>query len=120
VDQSLGQTIATDGYLYAAIALLTLCTLLTRASYHLFGHRVPLSEGVRRALRFAPAAALTAIIVPVLLPWASPDSMATVIDQRLFAAVVAIWLFQKTRNVLVMIVGGMVAFWVLRAVIGWW
>jgi branched-subunit amino acid transport protein len=34
--------------------------------------------------------------------------------------VVAIWLFQKTRNVLVMIVGGMVAFWVLRAVIGWW
>ncbi|UOD51342.1 AzlD domain-containing protein [Orrella daihaiensis] len=114
------QALADHWYLYGAIGLLTICTLLTRASYHLFGHRVPLSEGVRRALRYAPAAALTAIIVPILLPWSAPDSMATVIDQRLFAALVAIWLFQKTRNVLVMIVGGMVAFWLLRALIGWW
>lgn len=118
--QAVGQAIANDWYLYSAIVLLALCTLLTRASYHVFGHRVPLSDGVRRALRYAPAAALTAIIVPILLPWSAPDSMATVIDQRLFAAVVAIWLFQKTRNVLVMIGGGMVAFWVLRALIGWW
>lgn len=118
--QTLGQTIATDWYLYGAIALLALCTLLARTSYHLFGHRVPLSDAVRRALRFAPAAALTAIIVPTLLPWSAPDSMATVIDQRLFAAVVAIWLFQKTRNILIMIGGGMVAFWVLRSIIEWW
>lgn len=105
-----------DWYVYGAIGLLTLCTLLTRASYHLFGHRVPLSEGVRSALRYAPAAALTAIIIPILLPW-NPGSMSTVIDERLFAALVAIWLFRKTRNNLVMIVGGMVVFWVLRAVV---
>lgn len=120
MSESLGAAITSDGYLYAAIALLVLCTFLTRASYHLFGHRVPLSDGVRRALRYAPAAALTAIIIPIVLPWSAPDSMATVIDQRLFAAVFAIWLFKKTRNVLIMIVGGMVAFWVLRALIGWW
>ena len=109
-----------DWYLYGAILLLGLCTLLARASYHLFGHRVPLGDGVRRALRYAPAAALTAIIVPILLPWSEPASMTLVVDQRLFAALVAIWLFQKTRNVLVMIAGGMVAFWVLRWFIGWW
>ena len=109
-----------DWYLYGAILLLALCTLLARASYHLFGHRVPLGEGVRRALRYAPAAALTAIIVPILLPWSEPERMTMVVDQRLFAALVAIWLFQKTRNVLVMIGGGMVAFWVLRWLIGWW
>jgi branched-subunit amino acid transport protein len=120
MDQTIGQVIANDGYLYAAIGLLALCTLLTRTTYHLFGHRIPLSDGVRRALRYAPAAALTGIIVPVLLPWSSPESMATVIDQRLFAALVAIWVFQKTRNVLLMIVGGMIGFWVLRAVIGLW
>lgn len=114
------QALANHWYLYGAIGLLALCTFITRASYHLFGHRVQLSEGVRRALRYAPAAALTAIIVPILLPWSAPDSMATVIDQRLFAALVAIWLFQKTRNVLIMILGGMVAFWVFRALIGWW
>jgi branched-subunit amino acid transport protein len=118
--QTIGQTIASDWYLYASIGLLALCTIITRASYHVFGHRLPLSDGVRRALRYAPAAALTAIIVPILLPWSVPDSMATVIDQRLLAAIVAIWLFQKTRNVLIMIIGGMVAFWVFRAVLGLW
>ena len=116
----MAQILDIDWYVYGAILLLTLCTLIARASYHLFGHRVPLGDGVRRALRYAPAAALTAIIVPILLPWSEPDSMSLVIDQRLFAALVAIWLFRKTRNVLIMIAGGMVAFWVMRWLIGWW
>lgn len=102
-----------DLYVYAAIGLLTVCTLLTRTTFHLFGHRVPLSEEVRRALRYAPAAALTAIIVPELLPW-SPGAGGAVIDERLVAALVAIWLFQKTRNSLLMIAGGMVVFWLVR------
>jgi branched-subunit amino acid transport protein len=116
----LEQFLDIDWYIYGAILLLALCTVLARASYHLFGHRVPLSDGVRRALRYAPAAALTAIIVPSLLPWSEPSRMALVVDQRLFAAIVAIWLFQKTRNVLIMIAGGMVAFWGARWLIGWW
>ena len=103
-----------DGYVLGAIALLTLCTFLTRAAYHLFGHRVPLSDGVRSALRYAPAAALTAIIVPILLPWGS-SSPSLAIDERLFSALIAIWIFRKTRNNLVMIVGGMISFWMLRA-----
>lgn len=118
--ETIKQIWAADGYVYMAIVLLTLSTVLTRSTYHLFGHRLPLSEPVRRALRFAPAAALTGIIVPIVLPWYSTETMATVIDQRLFAALVAIWLFNKTRNVMLMIVGGMVTFWVLRAVIGYW
>lgn len=104
----------TDWYVYGAIALLTICTLLTRTTFMLFGHKVPLSEEVRKGLRYAPAAALTAIIVPELLPW-NPDAGGAVIDERLLAAVAAIWLFHKTRNSLIMIAGGMVVFWVLRA-----
>ena len=107
-----------DWYVYTVIALLMLCTLLTRSTYHLFGHRVPLGEGVRRALRYAPAAALTAIIIPILLPW-EQGRMATVIDERLVAALVAVWIFQRTRNNLAMIAGGMVVLWLLRAIIDW-
>jgi len=107
-----------DWYVYAAIGLLTVCTLLTRASYHLFGQHVPLGEGVRRALRYAPAAALTAILVPSLLPW-SPGSGGAVVDEKVLAAVFGIWLFQRTRNNLVMILGGMVAFWLIRFVFRW-
>ncbi len=67
-----------EWYVLGAIALLVVCTFLTRASYHLFGHRIPLGEGVRRALRYAPAAALTAIIVPALLPWSTQGFTATI------------------------------------------
>lgn len=107
---------AHDIYVYGAIGLLALCTLLTRSTFMLFGHRMPLSEEVRRALRYAPAAALTAIIVPELLPWRA-DSGGAVVDERLIAALMAIWLFHKTHNSLIMIAGGMVVFWVLRAVL---
>lgn len=106
-----------EWYILGAIALLVLCTFLTRTSYHLFGHRIPLGEGVRRALRYAPAAALTAIIVPALLPWSTQGFTAT-IDEKIVAALVAIWIYQRTRNNLAMIVGGMTVFWVLRAIFG--
>ena len=56
-------------YVYSAILLLALCSVLTRAGFMLFGDYIPLPDGVRRALRYAPAAALTAIVVPDLLPW---------------------------------------------------
>jgi branched-subunit amino acid transport protein len=102
-----------DWYVYGAIGLLTLCTLLTRTTYLLFGHHAPLGEGVRRALRYAPAAALTAILVPTLLPWSTQEG-GTVIDEKVLAALFAIWLFKRTNNNLVMILGGMVMFWLLR------
>src|SRR5690606_30646056 len=48
-----------DSYVYWAIVLLALCSVLTRAGFMVFGDYVPLPDGVRRALRYAPAAALT-------------------------------------------------------------
>lgn len=109
---------AHDWYVYSAIALLALCTLLARSTFHLFGHKIPLSDDVRRALRYAPAAALTAIIVPELLPW-NPQAQGVVVDERLLAAFVAVWIFYKTRSSLWMIAGGMVALWLFRFLLGW-
>src|SRR5690606_5350117 len=98
-----------DWYVYGAIALLTICTVLTRSTFHVIGHKIPLSEGVRSGFRYAPAAALTAIIVPELLPLSS-EAGGVIVDQRLLAALVAVWIFHKTRNTMLMIVGGMVVF----------
>jgi len=98
-------------YAYAAIALLTLCSLVTRTAFMLFGDRMPLPEGIRRALRYAPVAALVAIIVPTLMPW-TPDA-GPVLDVRLFAGIVAILAYVRTRSVLLVIVAGMLAFWIL-------
>jgi branched-subunit amino acid transport protein len=50
-----------------AIASLVLATYLTRAGMLLAGDRLRLSRHVEAALRFAPACALTALVLPEVL-----------------------------------------------------
>src|SRR5690606_17503259 len=85
-----------DWYVVGAILVLALCSLLTRAGYMLFGDYVPLPDGLRRALRYAPAAALTGIIVPEVLPWQA--GTVPTLDVKAAAAIIAILLYWKTRN----------------------
>lgn len=103
-------------YVYSAILLLALCSVLTRAGFMLFGDCIPLPEGVRRALRYAPAAALTAIIVPDLLPWKA--GLGPAFDYKLVAGVLAILVFLRTRSAVLVIVVGMLALWGLRWLAG--
>lgn len=103
-------------YVGAAVLLLTLCNVLTRAGFLLFGDRIPLSDGMRRALRYAPAAALTAIIVPDLMPW--PRGGWPAFDLRLVAAAAATVVCLRTRSAVAVIVSGMLALWGLRWLFG--
>lgn len=104
-----------DAYMLAVIGLLTLCSAITRAGYFVVGNRIPLTENVRRALRYAPPAALIAIIVPELLPWA--EGGRAFFDVKLLAAVVAVVVYARTRSTIAVILSGMGAFWLLRALI---
>jgi len=101
-----------DLYAYAAIALLTLCSVITRTAFLLFGDHMPLSERMRRALRYAPVAALAAVIVPNLLPWS--HETGPVLDARLFAALIATLAYVRTHSVMMVIASGMLAFWILN------
>ncbi|VFR18474.1 putative conserved inner membrane protein [plant metagenome] len=105
-----------EWYVYGAIALLTVCSLITRAGYMLLGDYLPLPDGVRRALRYAPAAALTAIIVPDFLPWHAGTGPS--FDVKLVAGLAGIAVFLRTRNAVLVIVAGMTVLWVLRGVLG--
>lgn len=102
-----------SAYILGAIAVLVLCSALTRTSYFLFGDRMPLSDGVRKALRYAPTAALVGIVIPEVLPWHA--GMGPQLDLKLFAAAIAACLFLRTQSGVVVIVGGMIALWVLQA-----
>lgn len=104
-----------DWYVLGAIGLLTVCSFLTRAGYFLFGDHIPLTDSVRSALRYAPTAALVGIVVPELLPW---TESGPVIDIRLMAAIIAILVFWRTRSTVMVIVGGMIAYWVLKGLAG--
>lgn len=101
-----------DLYVLGAIGVLVLCSLLTRGGYPLVGNWLPLKESVRRTLRYAPAAALVGIIVPELLPWQVGTAWPQV-DLKFFAALAGVLIYSRTHNGLWLIVGGMVAYWVL-------
>lgn len=101
-----------DMYVYSAIALLTVCSVLTRAGFMLFGDYLPLPDHVRRALRYAPAAALTAIVVPDLLPW--KPGVGPLFDLKLVAGLVATGVFLYSRSAMAVITSGMLVLWGLR------
>ena len=107
---------AEELYVYAAIGLLTVCSLVTRAGFSVFGDYLTLPDSLRRALRYAPVAALTAIIVPEILPWAPGEGPR--FDIRLLAAVVALLVYLRTRSAVLVIISGMLALWGLRWVVG--
>jgi branched-subunit amino acid transport protein len=100
-------------WIWVTLGLLTLATVLTRATLLLFGENVPLPPAVERALRYAPACALAAIIVPDLVfSQGRPD--LSLENYRLLAAAVASLFFIITRNMLWTIVVGMAVFTLLR------
>jgi branched-subunit amino acid transport protein len=56
-----------DAVLWLTFLLIGLATTLPRASFIVLGGRVRLPSVVQRALRYAPAAALAAIVAPDVL-----------------------------------------------------
>jgi branched-subunit amino acid transport protein len=101
---------------WLTILLMTVATILTRCSFFLLGDAVKLPPKVQHALRYAPATALAAIVVPdlvlsggaVSLGWANP---------KLMAAGGATLFFIATRHLLGTIMAGMALFTLLRLVL---
>ncbi len=90
-----------------------LITYAFRLSFILLLGRIQLSALVRRALRFVPPAALTAIIFPELL--IRDGELAVGLDNpRLLAGLLAIVVAWRTKSILWTIGVGMVALWLLQ------
>lgn len=92
---------------------LGLLTFLTRFSFIALLERWQAPPIVQRALRFVPAAVLTALIVPELV--LRDEVLNTQLaNPRLLAGLLAALVAWKTRNVVLTIVIGMVVFWLLQ------
>lgn len=102
-------------YAVLAIAALTLNTVITRCGYLLFGDRIPLSPAVRRALKYAPVAALAAIVVPEMAPWTAAGPQW---DWRLIAGLAAVPAFLLSRSITLTMVVGMMVLWGCRWLFG--
>jgi branched-subunit amino acid transport protein len=92
-------------------------TLLIRYPMMALVSRVALPEQVVRALRFVPVAVLTAIILPAIV---MPTGEAEIAPSNayLWAGIISALIAWRTRNLLIVIVAGMTAFFIWRAVFG--
>jgi len=94
-----GMTFVTFGVRYPVLALVG---------------RLKLPEVVLRALRFVPPAVLSAIIFPAVFYPDGNQLMMGLDNPRIIAALVTVVVSWKSKNLLLTIVVGMVALWVLQ------
>ena len=102
----------------AAIAGLTVVSVVTRGFFMLPRREVPIPEWLREALRFAPLAALVAVLVPDLA-MTGDHLIATWRDARLYATATGILVFCTTRSLLGTILAGTAVLLALRLGLGW-
>jgi len=102
----------------ALIAGMTAVTFLVRYAFFALGERVAFPPLARRALRYVPAAVLTAIVVPMVL---LPDGAHWQLDWRnawLLGALATGLIAWRFNHLLAAIGGGMAVFFLFRWMIG--
>lgn len=99
--------------IWASIIGVSLTTFATRASFVLFASRLELPAIVQRALGYAPACALAAIMAPDLAYWHGHLALDAG-NPRLLAGLAAAIAYGLTRSLVATIGIGMLAFTLLR------
>jgi branched-subunit amino acid transport protein len=100
-------------YMLAAVVGLTVVTFVTRSLFLPASVRIP--PAVERALRFAPACALTAIIAPTMFA-RNGDVFISWHNNHMWSLMAATGFFLWRRNLMWAMVVAMAVFTVLR----WW
>ena len=101
-----------------AILGLAAVTVLSRAFFLITRRELPMPGWLERGLRYAPLAALSAVVVPEI-GMTQGHLVDTWRDARLFAAVAAVGWFFWRRGMFGVIAVGMAVFLALRLGLGW-
>ena len=101
-----------------AIIGLALLTVATRGFFFLTEREIPIPDWLRQGLRYAPLAALAAVVLPEIV-LTQGQLIGTWQDARVFAAVAAAGYFWWRRGILGTIVVGMAVLLPLRLGLGW-
>ena len=101
-----------------AIVGLTLLTVVTRGFFFLTRRELPVPAWLIQGLRYAPLAALAAVIAPDIV-MSQGQLIATWKDARLFATAAGLAYFFWRRGILGTILVGMAVLLPLRLGLGW-
>jgi branched-subunit amino acid transport protein len=100
------------------IAGLTLITLVSRGFFFLSQRELPLPAWLQQGLRYAPLAALTAVLAPEVL-MTNGQLISTWQDARPYAVVAAAAWFFWRGGMFGTLITGLVVFLPLRIGLGW-
>ncbi len=102
----------TEGvWLWVAFALMAMTTVGTRGSFILLGEKGRLPPALQRALRYAPAAALSALVMPDLL---LDGGEFTPLNPKFAAGLVVLAVALRWRNPWLPFIAGMATLLALR------
>jgi branched-subunit amino acid transport protein len=105
---------------WTVIAVVGSLNYLSRLSFIAVFARVEMPPSIARALRFVPAAMLTAIVVPSVVFVAPSTLVFSYTNPKLVAALVAAFVALRTKSAMATMIAGMAALWgvqwLLRAV----
>ena len=101
-----------------AILGLTALTVLTRGFFLITEREVPIPDWLREGLRYAPLAALAAVVVPEVV-MTQGQLIGTWQDARLYAAATGAAYFFWRRDILGTILTGMAVLLPLKLGLGW-
>jgi branched-subunit amino acid transport protein len=90
-------------------------TFALRLSFIALLGRIEIPPFLGRALRFVPAAVLTAVVIPLLI-YENGALEVSLGNERLLAGLVATLIAWRTRSVLFTLGGGMAMLWILQAI----
>lgn len=107
-----------DMEIFITIVGLTVITVLTRSFFFISERELVLPAWVQRGLRYAPLAALAAVVVPEVL-MTQGHLIGTWKDARLFAVAAASAYFFWRRGILGTILTGMAVLVPLKLGLGW-
>ncbi|MEI6027821.1 MAG: AzlD domain-containing protein [Betaproteobacteria bacterium] len=101
-----------------AVLGMTAITVLTRGFFFLSSRELPFPDWLKSGLRFAPLAALMAVVAPEIV-LNQGELVTTWRDARLWSAAAGLaWYFWQ-RGILGTIVAGMAVYLPLRLGLGW-
>ena len=104
--------------LLLAIVGLTVITVVTRGFFFISEREIPIPLWLRQGLRYAPLAALVAVVAPEVV-MLQGHLITTWQDARLFGAAAAAAWFWWRRGILGTILVGMAVLLPLRLGLGW-
>jgi branched-subunit amino acid transport protein len=103
--------------IWITIIISGLLTVAIRLSFILVLGRMKVPDSFTRALRFVPAAVLSAIILPEMVR-PGGELNISIANPRLLAGLVAGLIAWRTKNILLTIIAGMGALWLFQLLFG--